>query len=230
MEKRILLIEDENGLLVSLTDLLTDEGYQVEIAEDGETGFQRAVDEPFHLIILDIKLPRKNGSDICRDLRKKGIDVPILILTARGQVVDRVLGLKLGADDYLVKPFEQIELVARMEALLRRAPGPASVVSTPDAYRFGPVRIDFRSGEIERNGSQIALTALEYKLLRYFIEHRAMIVSRNQLLDEVWGYDAMLSTRTVDMSISGLRQKIEMNPKRPEYLLTVHGFGYKFVG
>ncbi|MCI0662721.1 MAG: response regulator transcription factor, partial [Acidobacteria bacterium] len=143
-------------------------------------------------------------------------------------VVDRVLGLKLGADDYLVKPFEQIELVARMEALLRRVP--ASVVSTPNAYRFGPVLINFRSGEIERNGSQIVLTALEYKLLRYFIEHRAVIVSRNQLLDEVWGYDAMPSTRTVDMSISGLRQKIETNPKRPEYLLTVHGFGYKFVG
>ncbi|MCI0388221.1 MAG: response regulator transcription factor [Acidobacteria bacterium] len=223
-----MLIEDENGLLVSLTDLLTDEGYRVEIAEDGETGYQRAVNEPFHLIILDIKLPRKNGFDICRDLRKKGIDAPILMLTARGQVVDRVLGLKLGADDYLVKPFEQIELVARMEALLRRVP--ASVVSTPNAYRFGPVLINFRSGEIERNGSQIVLTALEYKLLRYFIEHRAVIVSRNQLLDEVWGYDAMPSTRTVDMSISGLRQKIETNPKRPEYLLTVHGFGYKFVG
>jgi len=230
MKKRILLIEDENGLLVSLTDLLTDEGHQVEIAQDGEMGFQRAVNEPFNLIILDIKLPRKNGFDICRDLRKKGIDAPILMLTARGQVVDRVLGLKLGADDYLVKPFEQIELIARMEALFRRVPSAGSVVSSPDTYRFGPVLIDFRSGVIERNGSQIVLTALEYKLLRYFIEHRAVIVSRNQLLDEVWGYNAMPSTRTVDMSISGLRQKIEMNPKRPQYLLTAHGFGYKFVG
>src|SRR5215475_9152841 len=230
MKKRTLLIEDENGLLVSLTDLLTDEGHQVEIAQDGEMGFQRAVNEPFNLIILDIKLPRKNGFDICRDLRKKGIDAPILMLTARGQVVDRVLGLKLGADDYLVKPFEQIELVARMEALLRRVPSTATAVLSPDIYRFGPFLIDFRSGEIERNGSPIFLTALEFKLLRYFIEHRAVILSRNQLLDEVWGYDAMTSTRTVDMSISGLRQKIEMNPKFPEYLLTVHGFGYKFVG
>jgi two-component system, OmpR family, alkaline phosphatase synthesis response regulator PhoP len=230
MKKRILLIEDENGLLVSLTDLLTDEGYQLEIAQDGETGYQRAVNEPFALIILDIKLPRKNGFDICRDLRKKGIDAPILMLTARGQVVDRVLGLKLGADDYLVKPFEQIELIARMEALLRRVPTTASVLLSPEIYRFGPVLVDFRSGEIERNGSPIVLTALEFKLLRYFIEHRAVILSRNQLLDEVWGYDSMTSTRTVDMSISGLRQKIEMNPKFPEYLLTVHGFGYKFVG
>lgn len=230
MKKRVLLTEDENGLIVSLTDLLTDEGYQVEIAQDGETGYQRAVNEPFDLIILDIKLPHKNGFDVCHDLRKKGIDTPILMLTARGQIVDRVLGLKLGADDYLVKPFEQIELVARMEALLRRVPNAAFVVSAQGTYRFGPVLIDFRSGEIERNGSQIILTALEYKLLRYFIEHRAVIVSRNQLLDEVWGYDAMTSTRTVDVSISGLRQKIEPNPKRPEYLLTVHGFGYKFVG
>src|SRR5262245_60975477 len=230
MKKRILLVEDEKGLLVSLIDLLTDEGHQVEIAQDGETGFQRAVNEPFNLIILDLKLPRKNGFDICRDLRKKGIDAPILMLTARGQVVDRVLGLKLGADDYLVKPFEQIELIARMEALFRRVPSAGSVVSSPDTYRFGPVLIDFRSGVIERNGSQIVLTALEYKLLRYFIEHRAVIVSRNQLLDEVWGYEVMPYTRTVDMSISGLRQKIEMNPKRPQYLLTAHGFGYKFVG
>jgi two-component system, OmpR family, alkaline phosphatase synthesis response regulator PhoP len=230
MKKRILLIEDENGLLVSLTDLLTDEGYQVEIAQDGETGYHRAVNEPFDLMILDIKLPRKNGFDICRDLRKKGIDVPIMMLTARGQVVDRVLGLKLGADDYLVKPFEQIELLARMEALIRRVPSAASVVSSPDNYRFGPVLLDFRSGELVRNGTQIVLTALEFKLLRYFIEHRSVIVTRNQLLDEVWGYDAIPTTRTVDMSVSGLRQKIEMNPKCPEYLLTVHGLGYKFVG
>jgi two-component system alkaline phosphatase synthesis response regulator PhoP len=230
MKKRILLTEDEHGLLVSLTDLLTDEGYQVETAQDGETGYQRAVNEPFDLIILDIKLPRKNGFDVCRDLRKKGINTPILMLTARGQVVDRVLGLKLGADDYLVKPFEQIELVARMEALLRRIPSAASPVSSPEIYRFGPVLIDFRSGEIERNGSPIVLTTLEYKLLRYFIDHRAAVISRNQLLDEVWGYDSTTSTRTVDMSISGLRQKIELNPKRPEFLLTVHGFGYKFVG
>jgi len=230
MKRRILLIEDENSLLVSLTDLLTDEGYQMETAQDGETGYQRAVNEPFDLIILDIKLPRKNGFDVCRDLRKNGIDAPIIMLTARGQVVDRVLGLKLGADDYLVKPFEQIELIARMEALLRRVASGASVVSSPNRYRFGPVLINFRSGEIERDGSQIVLTALEFKLLRYFIEHRTVIVSRNQLLDEVWGYNAMISTRTVDMSISGLRQKIETNPKRPEYLLTVHEFGYKFVG
>src|SRR5499426_714780 len=230
MKRRILLIEDENSLLVSLTDLLTDEGYQMETAQDGETGYQRAVNEPFDLIILDIKLPRKNGFDVCRDLRKNGIDAPIIMLTARGQVVDRVLGLKLGADDYLVKPFEQIELIARMEALLRRVASGASVASSPNRYRFGPVLINFRSGEIERNGSQIVLTALEFKLLRYFIEHRAVIVSRNQLLDEVWGYNAMISTRTVDMSISGLRQKIETTPKRPEYLLTIHGFGYKFVG
>src|SRR5499427_5835182 len=218
MNIRVLLIEDEVGLVVDLTARLQSEGYQVETAVDGQTGLARALGEPFDLIILDVMLPQKNGFDICRDMRGQGIKTPLLMLTARGQVIDRVLGLKLGADDYLVKPFEQIELVARMEALLRRVPSAVSVVSSPEIYRFGPVLIDFRSGEIERNGLQIVLTALEYKLMRYFIEHRAVIVSRNQLLDEVWGYEAMPYTRTVDVSISGLRQKIEMNPKRPEYL------------
>lgn len=224
------MIEDEKGLLVSLTDLLTDEGYQLETAQDGETGYERAFNEPFDLIILDIKLPRKNGLDICRDLRRNENNVPILMLTARAQIVDRVLGLKIGADDYLVKPFDQLELLARIEALLRRAQATTKPILSSDVYQFGVIHVDFRSGELKRNGSSVVLSPLEYKLLRYFIGHRAMIIPRNQLLDEVWGYNAILSTRTVDMYISGLRQKIESDPKHPEYLITVYGFGYKFVG
>jgi two-component system, OmpR family, alkaline phosphatase synthesis response regulator PhoP len=229
MKKRVLLIEDERTLRISLTDRLMDEGYSVETAQDGVTGYERARNEPFDLIVLDIKLPRKNGFDVCRDLRHRGIDIPILMLTARGQVMDRVLGLKLGADDYLVKPFEPMELLARMEALLRRAPS-ATPVSDPDIYQFGAIRINFRCAEVERDGRQIALLPLEYKLLRYFIEHRGITISRPKILNEVWGFDVAPSTRSVDVYVAGLRRKIEPDPRHPKYLLTIHSLGYKFVG
>jgi two-component system alkaline phosphatase synthesis response regulator PhoP len=228
MSRRILLVEDEPGLVLTLSDRLAGEGYQVESVRDGESGFERATNEAFDLVILDVMLPHKNGFDICRDLRRRSVNTPVLMLTARGQVVDKVVGLKLGADDYLTKPFEMMELLARVEALLRRVP------ATPDpqieAYQFGPVKIDFRRAEIEREGEKIELSAKEFQLLRYFIEHRGATLSRDELLNEVWGYDAMPATRTVDVHVAWLRQKLEPNPRHPQYILTVHGMGYKFIG
>ena len=227
MKKRILLIEDEPGLVLTLTDRLTSEGYHVEAAADGETGLRRAAGEPFDLILLDVMLPQKNGFDVCRDLRQQGVGVPVLMLTARGQVTDKVVGLKLGADDYLTKPFEMIELLARIEALLRRAT-PASA-PTPNAYQFGDVHIDFRRAEVARSGEPVDLSAKEFQLLRYFVEHAGAVLSRDELLGEVWGYEALPTTRTVDVHVSWLRQKLEANPRYPKHILTVHGLGYKFV-
>src|SRR6266850_2106532 len=189
MKSRILLVEDEPGLIITLTDRLTSEGYAVETASDGETGFDRALNEVFDIIVLDVMLPRKNGFDVCRDLRQKNVKTPIIMLTARGQVVDKVVGLKLGADDYLTKPFELLELLARIEALLRRSP--AVAVSSPDTYQFGPIRVDFRRVEVDRDGEAVELSSLEFKLLHYLIEHRGTVISRDKLLDAVWGYDAM---------------------------------------
>ncbi|MEP7273454.1 MAG: response regulator transcription factor [Acidobacteriota bacterium] len=228
MSKRILLIEDEPGLVMTLTDRLSSENYLVASARDGESGLQRASEEAYDAIILDVMLPRKNGFDVCRDLRQLGVNTPILMLTARGQLVDKVVGLKLGADDYLTKPFEMMELLARIEALLRRAPGAAAMVA--DVYQFGANRIDFRRAEVDRDGKRIELSAKEFQLLRYFVEHREATISRDELLNEVWGYDAMPSTRTVDVHVAWLRQKLEPNPRHPQFLLTIHGMGYKFIG
>ena len=227
MRKRILLVEDEPGVRVTLTDRLQDEGYVVETAVDGEEGFARAVAEPFDLVVLDVMLPGRNGLDVCRDLRRKGMESPILMLTARRQVTDRVLGLKLGADDYLTKPFDVSELLARIEARLRRAGSPTTHGA---CYRFGDVEVDFRSAEVRRAGRPIQLSAKEYRLLRYFIEHRGKAVSRDELLNEVWGYDALPTTRTVDTHVAWLRGKLEPNRGHPQLILTVHGLGYKFVG
>ena len=226
MSKRILLVEDEPGLVLTLTDRLKSEGYAVEAASDGEAGFERAAGEAFDLLILDVMLPRKNGFDLCRDLRQRGVQTPALMLTARGQVVDKVVGLKLGADDYLTKPFEMLELLARVEALLRRAPA----APPPDVCQFGPVRVDFRRAEVERDGAPVELSAREFRLLRHLVERRGEILSRDELLNEVWGYHAMPSTRTVDVHIAWLRQKLEPNPRHPQFILTVHGLGYKFAG
>jgi two-component system, OmpR family, alkaline phosphatase synthesis response regulator PhoP len=227
MSKRILLVEDEPGLVLTLSDRLNKEGFAVETARDGETGLVRATTESFDLIILDIMLPRKNGLDVCRDLRQQGSQTPVIMLTARGQVFDKVVGLKLGADDYLTKPFEMIELLARIEALLRRAP---QAVASTEVYQFGPVRVDFRKAEVMRDEKPVELSAREFQLLRYFIEHRESAITRDALLNEVWGYNAMPSTRTVDVHVAWLRQKLEPNPRHPQFILTVHGLGYKFVG
>ena len=225
---RVLIVEDEAGLRLTLSDRLASEGYAVETASDGEAGLRSAASGAFDLILLDVMLPRMNGFDVCREVRQRGVTTPILMLTARGQVVDKVVGLKLGADDYLTKPFEAIELMARMEALLRRRPSSAGPGG--DSYRFGDVHVDFRRMEVMRAGQPIDLSAREFKLLRHFIAHRGATLSRDELLAEVWGYDETPLTRTVDVHVAGLRQKIEANPKSPEYILTIHGLGYKFTG
>ena len=231
MSGRILLVEDEPGLLMTLTDRLVSENFAVETATDGEAGLARALAETFDLIILDVGLPRKNGFDVCRDLRQRGARVPVIMLTARGQVVDKVVGLKIGADDYVTKPFEMMELLARIEALLRRVhPAQGATGGAADVYAFGSIHADFRRAEVTRDGERIELSAREFKLLRYFIEHRGATISRDELLNEVWGYNAMPSTRTVDVHIAWLRQKLEPNPHYPQFILTIHGLGYKFVG
>ena len=227
--RRLLLIEDERGLVRTLTDRLTAEGYAVAWAADGEAGLARAQAEPFDLILLDVMLPGLSGFDVCRTLRQRGIATPVMMLTARGQTTDKVVGLKSGADDYLAKPFEMIELLARIEDLLRRADG-ATAPGPSHAYRFGDVRVDFRQAEVQRAGQTVELSAREFHLLRYFIEHRKAALSREELLGEVWGYDEPPVTRTVDVHVAGLRQKLEPNPHRPQYILTVHGIGYRFVG
>ncbi len=223
----LLLIEDEPGLTLTLTDLLTTEGYQLETVADGAAGFALACDKPFAAIILDVNLPSKNGFDVCRELRARGIRTPILMLTARGQLVDKVLGLKLGADDYQTKPFEPLELLARVEALLRRAPAAANEL--PDTFRFGAVVINFNSTEVRFHNQLIEISAREFELLRYFVQRRGLTIPRSQLLREVWGYDEEALTRTVDVHIGALRQKLEEDAKNPRHFLTIRGLGYKFV-
>jgi two-component system, OmpR family, alkaline phosphatase synthesis response regulator PhoP len=225
---RILVVEDEPGLVLTLTDRLRSEGYDVEAASDGEAGFVRARAGRFDLIVLDVMLPKKGGFDVCRDLRREGVHTPVLMLTARGQVADKVVGLKLGADDYVVKPFEMAELLARVEARLRR-PGSAAPPA-PSRYAFGEVSVDFRRAEVHRAGEVVEVSAKELQLLRYFVEHRGATLSRQELLDRVWGYNSMPSTRTVDVHVAGLRRKLEPDPREPRYILTAHGLGYKFVG
>ncbi|MGD9590023.1 MAG: response regulator transcription factor [Pyrinomonadaceae bacterium] len=228
---RILLVEDEEGLVITLSDRLRSEGFEVVSAPDGASGFQKACAERFDLILLDVMLPKKNGYDVCRDLRQKGVSTPVLMLTAKGETIDKVLGLKLGADDYLTKPFEMIELLARVEALLRRSPANAANGNgtAAEAYRFGSVSVDFKRAEVRKDDSPVELSAMEFKLLQFLIENRGHVHSRDHLLDEVWGYDAMPSTRTVDVHIAWLRQKLEENPKHPHFIQTVHGLGYKFA-
>ncbi len=182
----------------------------METAGDGNTAVSRATGEPFDVIVLDVMLPGRDGFDVARTLRHQGIQTPILMLTARGEVVDRVVGLKLGADDYLTKPFEMIELLARLEALLRRAPASAGV--SLERYQFGDVVVDVRKAEVTRNGVALDLSAKEFHLLRYFIEHRGATLSREELLHQVWGYQSTPSTRTVDVHVAWLRQKLEPNP------------------
>ena len=225
--KRLLLVEDEPGLVLTLTDRLAREGYSIESSADGESGLERAAGEAFDLVLLDVMLPRLNGLDVLRELRRRGVETPVIMLTARGQIVDKVVGLKLGADDYVTKPFDMAELLARIEAKLRRAP----VTPHPaEGYQFGEVRIDFRRAEVTRAGAPLELSAREFQLLRYFIEHRGATLTRDELLNEVWGYNAMPSTRTVDVHVAWLRQKIEPNPRHPQFVLTIHGLGYKFAG
>ena len=226
--KRVLLVEDEPGLVLTLTDRLRSEGYEVASATDGPAGLALASSQKFDVILLDVMLPGASGFDVCRDLRQRGVQTPVIMLTARGQVVDKVHGLRLGADDYLTKPFDLMELMARIEVQLRRVTAASGLAAAE--YRFGDVTINFRKAVVARNGQALDVSAREFLLLKYFVEHREATLTRDELLNEVWGYHSMPSTRTVDVHVAWLRQKIEPNPRHPQYILTIHGLGYKFVG
>lgn len=228
MGKRILIIEDEPTLALLLQERLEKEGYSATTSRDGEEGLAQAFREAFDLLVLDVKLPRRNGFEVCRELRRHCINVPILMLTARGDVKDRVKGLKIGADDYLAKPFDVAELLARMEALLRRASNsPPQVIDS--IFCFGDVVVDLSKEEVLRGGTPLELTAKEFGLLRYFLSKPNERLSRQVLLEQVWGYNRLLQTRTVDLHVAQLRQKVEANPKEPRHILTVFRSGYKFV-
>ncbi|MGH9940289.1 MAG: response regulator transcription factor [Blastocatellia bacterium] len=224
---RILIIEDEPEMVLGLRDNLEYEGFEVITAEDGETGLNRALNSQPDLILLDVMLPRLSGLDVCRRLRGHDVAAPIIMLTARGQEIDKVLGLEIGADDYVTKPFSLRELLARVRAHLRRAARrPAEI----ERYCFGGIELDFRKYEAFKSGAPLEMTPREFELLKYFIRHRGETVTRDQLLDDVWGYDNFPLTRTVDNHIARLRQKIEETPAEPQYIITVHRIGYKFTG
>ncbi len=223
---RILFVEDEAAFAVGTIDRLQSEGYEVEWAKTGAAGYTAALARPFDLIVLDVMLPGKNGFDICRDLRREGVSAPVLMLTARGEVVDRVLGLKLGADDYVQKNCEPVELMARIEALLRRSRGS---VSGGEAASFGNVRVDFRKHEVTRGGKAVVLSPVEFRLLEYLVERRGAVVSREELLEKVWNLNGDTLSRTVDVHVAALRKKIESDSRYPRFLVTVKGAGYKLT-
>ena len=227
MSWRILLVEDEPGLSLTISDLLTVEGYEVETAMDGPSGLAKATGGSFDLVLLDVMLPGKNGFDVCRDLRQQGNDVAVLMLTAKSQVLDRVVGLKLGADDYLTKPFDPAELLARVEALLRRVTkdNRARVLR----YEFGDVEINFEAGRVSKGGAPVPMAAKELHLLHYLVDRRDNVVSREELLQNVWEYQSEVSSRTIDVHVAWLRQKLEDNPQLPKHIHTVRGVGYRFT-
>ena len=226
MSSRILLVEDEPNLSMILSDLLTAEGYEVDTAMDGNTGLSKALDGKFDLIVLDVMLPGKNGFDVCRELRRQGKDVAVLMLTARTQLTDKVVGLKLGADDYLVKPFEPPELLARIEALLRRV---VKEKLTPVArFEFGNIQVNFENGDVVKDGVAVSLATKELELLRCLVNHRGNVVTRDELLEGVWGYQPGVTSRTIDVHIAWLRQKLEDNPQFPKHIHTIRGMGYRF--
>ncbi|HVR97284.1 MAG TPA: response regulator transcription factor [Thermoanaerobaculia bacterium] len=225
--RRVLIVEDDEAMSVALRDGFEYEGYTVMVAQDGEVGLRLATAERPDLILLDVMLPKMNGLDICKQLRNGGNGVPIIMLTARGQEIDKVLGLKLGADDYITKPFGFMELLARAEAVLRRSGGQNGPLS---ACRFGDVEVDFKRHEAHKAGRPLDLSPREFELLSFFFQHRGEVVTRETLLDAVWGYNSIPLTRTVDMHIAKLRKKIEDNPADPHFVVTVHRLGYKFTG
>jgi two-component system alkaline phosphatase synthesis response regulator PhoP len=228
MRGNVLFVEDEEALQMTVGDRLRKEGYAVDCAGNGDEGFQKATQLPFDLVILDVMLPGRDGFDVCKGIREAGLITPILMLTARGQTNDKVSGLKIGADDYVTKPFNMLELMARVEALMRRAPIRPEAPSHSGTVDFGAVRVDLLGTEALRDGKPVNLSAREFQLLRYFLEHRGATLSREELLKQVWGYSAEMYTRTVDVHIASLRQKLEEDPKQPKFILTVQGLGYKF--
>ncbi len=225
-KERILVVEDEDAILMLLEDDLTMEGYAVATARDGERGLSMAQEGAYDLVILDVMLPRKDGFEVCRELRGSGASVPILMLTAKSQEIDKVLGLELGADDYVTKPFSPKELIARVRAILRRGKAPPQRV---ERYGFGDVVIDFKKFETTRNGRAVDLTAREYALLRFLIEHRDGAVSRSEILEEVWGGEVEVFPRTVDTHVANLRRKLEDDPSDPSHIVGVRSVGYRFA-
>jgi len=223
--KRILIVEDEASIALALEDDLRREGYQTEVASDGETATHRAVSEDFDLILLDVMLPKRDGFEVCRDVRRAGIETPILMLTAKTQEAEKVMGLELGADDYVTKPYSARELRARVKAHLRR-----SGAGVPQIYRFGDAELDFARHELRRGGKIVELSALEFKLLAAFVKRSGRVLTRAQLLDEVWGHGTNVTERVVDNQVTNLRKKIEPEPERPRYLVALRGIGYRFDG
>jgi DNA-binding response OmpR family regulator len=224
--KRILIVEDDKAILRGLVDSFKAEHFDVETSADGEEAYKLAKRNRFDSIILDVMLPGLNGFDICKQLRLDGVKTPILMLTGKGEEIDKVMGLELGADDYVTKPFSVKELIARIKALLRRQ---SDIHSELTETSFADVVVDFKKQDATRGKKKLDLTAKEFQLLKYFAEREGEVITRNQLLDEVWGYEAMPTTRTVDNYILSLRKKIEQHPSKPKHLLTVHTAGYKFV-
>ena len=222
---KILVVEDEPGIALALKNDLTVEGYDVEVARDGQAGFDRAASGTFDLVLLDVMLPRKDGYTVCRELRQGGNRTPILMLTAKALEAEKVLGLELGADDYVTKPFSSLELRARVRALLRRSAGDA-----PEVYRFSDIEVDFTRAEVRREGRPVETTPLEFKLLSTFVRRRGRILTREQLLDDVWRPDSCPSDRVIDNHIMNLRRKVEPEPQEPRYLVSVRGLGYRFDG
>ena len=222
---RILVVEDEPSIASGLEDDLKLEGYEVEVVSDGETASRRAREQSFDLIILDVMLPHKDGFEVCRELRRAGLRTPVILLTAKTQESDKVLGLELGADDYVTKPFSPRELRARVKAALRRAAG-----EIPEIYRFGEVEVDFSRWELRRAGEAVEMTPIEFRLLTTFIRHRHHTLSRDRLLEEVWGHETFVTDRVVDTHITNLRKKIEPKPSEPQLLISVRGMGYRFDG
>ena len=225
--KRILFAEDEAAFAVGTIDRLRSEGYRVEWAQTGPAAYEMALAEPYDLIVLDVMLPGKNGFDICRDLRHQRVNAPVLMLTARGEVVDRVVGLKLGADDYVQKNCEPVELMARIEALLRRSGGNRGAPA--GRVQLGEVCVDLHRHEVTRNGEPLTLSPVEFRLLEYLLERRGVLVTREELFENVWGLKAETLSRTVDVHIAGLRKKVEADSRYPRFLLTVKGVGYKLA-
>lgn len=224
---RILIVEDEPAMVAGLSDNFEYEGYEVISAGDGVVGLDRALSDDPDLVVLDVMMPRMSGLDVCKQLKAKRPSLPIIMLTARGQEIDKVVGLELGADDYVTKPFSIRELMARVKAVLRRVTPPAPAA---DIYRFSDIEVNIRSNEVRRAGAPVELSSKEFALLAYFVAHPAETLSRDRLLDAVWGYENYPNTRTVDTHIVHLRQKLEPSPEDPRFILTVHGSGYKFVG
>ena len=226
--KKILIIEDEPDLVKGLKLNLSDEGFDVDWAVNGVDGLRKAIDEAPDIIILDLMLPEMDGLEVCRRLRQKSINIPVIMLTAKGGEIDKVVGLEIGADDYMTKPFSIRELLARIKARLRHSE--RDVKPVPEIYSFGEIEIDFTRFKIKRKGKELDLTSLETDILKYFIIHRGEVVSRDDLLNKIWGYDKYPTTRTIDNHILKLRKKIEDDPSHPRYIISVYGGGYRFIG